>query len=417
MGLLLAFAISLLIGVWISDLVQRSVLSIAVLFLFVGFFIGNGILKLVTVDVNAPVAVLLAELALFSILFTDGMRVGIRDLVSAWRLPGRALLLGLPLTLLGIAFLAHWILGLSWVLALLLGAVLSPTDPVFAAALVGRENVPYRLRHLLNVESGLNDGLVLPIVLILLGVISSSTLNIGAILGDLGLGVVLGVGVTAFILWLERLRFFSPSVGYQPFNAFAIGLLILALASIASANLYLAAFTGGMTVATMSIAVSDAFSTFGERVSELLKLAALLLFGTLISPEIVSSQINLAEILFVLLTLVAVRPLAFSIALFRSQLSRTEWIAAAWFGPKGFASMVYGLLILSSGAPQASYLFHVTAIAIAVSIVAHSSTDVLVARWFREEEEIEEMADAENPEAAKNEEAPSQASSSDENSD
>lgn len=110
----------------------------------------------------------LAELALFSVLFTDGMRVGWRDLRSAWREPGRALLLGLPLTVLVTAVLAHVVAGLPWLHAFLVGAVLAPTDPVFAAAIVGREEVPRRLRHLLNVESGVNDGLVLPVVLVLL---------------------------------------------------------------------------------------------------------------------------------------------------------------------------------------------------------------------------------------------------------
>ena len=87
---------------------------------------------------------------------------------AAWRLPGRALLLGLPLTLALTAVFAHYIAGLPWLESFLLGAILAPTDPVFAAAIVGREEVPGRLRHLLNVESGVNDGLALPIVLVLL---------------------------------------------------------------------------------------------------------------------------------------------------------------------------------------------------------------------------------------------------------
>lgn len=96
------------------------------------------------------------------------MRVGFKDLRSAWRLPGRALLFGLPLTLALTAVFAHYIVGLPWLESLLLGAILAPTDPVFAAAIVGREEVPGRLRHLLNVESGVNDGLALPFVLVLL---------------------------------------------------------------------------------------------------------------------------------------------------------------------------------------------------------------------------------------------------------
>lgn len=99
------------------------------------------------------------------------MHVGIRDLLRAWHLPGRALLVEMPLTFGGIAVCAYLLTDFSWTEAFLIGAVLSPTDPVFAAAIVGREEIPNRLRRLLNVESGLNDGLALPVVLIMLAIL------------------------------------------------------------------------------------------------------------------------------------------------------------------------------------------------------------------------------------------------------
>ena len=103
-----------------------------------GFLAGPGLLNLVPVDPHNPVVERLAELALFSVLFTDGMKVRFRALVAGWELPTRALVLGLPLTLLTTALLGRLLGGLSWTESLLVGAVLSPTDPVFAAALVGR---------------------------------------------------------------------------------------------------------------------------------------------------------------------------------------------------------------------------------------------------------------------------------------
>jgi NhaP-type Na+/H+ or K+/H+ antiporter len=152
--LLLAFSAVLLLAVLLSSLAHRTILSTAVVFLLAGFVLGEGLTGVVPVTAGDDVVATLAELALFSVLFTDGMRVGWPDLRSAWKLPGRALVLGLPLTLLVTAGLAHWVAGLGWAESLLLGAVLSPTDPVFAAALVGNERVPQRLRQLLNVESG-----------------------------------------------------------------------------------------------------------------------------------------------------------------------------------------------------------------------------------------------------------------------
>src|SRR6478752_7051095 len=146
MATLLIFALALLLAVLLSDLAYRSILSTAVLFLVVGFMCGSGGLGIIQLDPNAPAVRILADLALFSILFTDGMRVKLAELVVSWRPPGRALLIGLPLTLLGTALAGHFIAGLPWLEALLVGAALSPTDPVFAAAIVGREEIPSRLR-------------------------------------------------------------------------------------------------------------------------------------------------------------------------------------------------------------------------------------------------------------------------------
>ena len=102
----------------------------------------------------------------------------------------------------------------------------------------------------------------------------------------------------------------------------------------------------------------------------------------LISPAVLV-DVGPAGYLFALLALLAVRPLALGVALVGSGLARREWVAAAWFGPKGFASMIYGLLILNTAATQGPHLFHLVALVILGSIILHSSTDVTVARWFR----------------------------------
>jgi NhaP-type Na+/H+ or K+/H+ antiporter len=387
MTTVLAFAITLLVAVLLSERAHRSVLSISVLFLVSGFLIGDGILNIVTFAPEHPVVAKLAELALFSVLFTDGMRIGVRDLASAWHLPGRALLLGLPLTLLGTALLAHLMTGLPWLEAFLLGAALSPTDPVFAAAVVGREEVPYRLRRLLNVESGLNDGLALPVVVALLSVVmpSEEGVAVGSLLGEVVFGTAVGVAIPWAAIHVERSRFFAAAATYQPLTPFAVGLVVLGVTSLAHANEFLAAFAAGVTVATIGPELRDEFHQFGELLTELLKLAALLVFGALISPQFLT-EISPSGYLFAGFVLLFVRPIALGIALVGSQLRWREMAAAAWFGPKGFASVVYGILILKAGLVRGDELFHLLAIVVAGSIIAHSSTDVLIARWFQKAE-------------------------------
>ncbi|WP_431932219.1 cation:proton antiporter [Micromonospora sp. RP3T] len=385
--LLLCFAAVLLAAVLVSALAHRTILSTAALFLLAGFLLGEDTTGVLHLRADSPIVAQLAELALFAVLFTDGMRVGWADLRSAWRLPGRALGWGLPLTLLVTAVLAHYVAGLDWPEALLIGAILAPTDPVFAAALVGNDKVPARLRHLLNVESGVNDGLALPFVVVLLAVAAGSEdLHLGELGTELAVGLLIGVLVPLAAIALERTRWFAASAAYAPLNGVAIGLLVLALGKVTHGNLFLAAFAAGITVATFGPRERAAFEHFGENVAELLKLAALLVFGALISVEFLG-EISWTGWVFAVLAIVVARPVALWVSFLRSGLGLREQAAAMWFGPKGFASVVYGLLVLESGIAAGDEVFHLVALTIVISILAHSSTDVVVARAFDESRE------------------------------
>ena len=172
MSPLLIFALTLFVAVLASCLAARTAASVPAAFITVGLVVGSGGLSWMSWQAQEPVVERLARYALLAVLFTDGMRIGWRELRQAWALPGRALLLGLPITLLLLAVAARLLTGLDWLHALLLAAVLTPTDPVFAAAIVGRDEVPRPLRRLLNVESGVNDGLALPVVLLLIGTLT-----------------------------------------------------------------------------------------------------------------------------------------------------------------------------------------------------------------------------------------------------
>jgi NhaP-type Na+/H+ or K+/H+ antiporter len=247
----------------------------------------------------------------------------------------------------------------------------------------GQKQVPERLRYLLNVESGLNDGLALPLVIGLLDYLQPETYWAATTLTDIALGIGLGVTVPWFIIQLERSRFFGADPLYQPLTVLTIGLLLFALASLAHANEFLAAFVAGVTVATLSPRLRDKFQQFGKLLAELFKLAALLVFGALISPHFLY-EIGWEGYVFALLVLVVPRPLALCLSLPGAALTWREWVTAAWFGPKGFASVFLTLLVLRSGIPAANQLYHLAALVIAASIILHSSTDVLLARWFEQ---------------------------------
>ncbi|SFP68042.1 NhaP-type Na+/H+ or K+/H+ antiporter [Amycolatopsis arida] len=385
MALVLAFGVVLLISVSLSGVAARTILSTALLFLLAGALIGEGGFGLVQIGPRDPLVTVLADIALFTVLFTDGQRANLRALRENWRLSGRALGLAMPLTMVGIAVPAHFLAGLDWPTALLLGAILSPTDPVFASAIVGRNDVPLRLRRLLNVESGLNDGLALPFVLIFLAIVEHEASHPLTIAGELLLGLVLGVAVPALVTLAWRLRLFTAEPRLQALGPMAIAVVLYGACHLTHANPYLAAFAAGSTLATMDALAAERFEPFGDLLSEVTKFAALLVFGALITPDRLS-HLGVGEWAFAVLAIVLVRPAAMLLSLARTPLlSRAERVTAAWFGPKGFASVVYGLLALQSGIPNNEVVFDLVAVTIALSIVLHSSTDVPVARALRVE--------------------------------
>lgn len=194
--------------------------------------------------------------------------------------------------------------------------------------------------------------------------------------------LALGIAVPLGIATLVKIRVPSASDEQSPLLALAIGLLLLALASLSGFNEYLAAFSGGVAVATLIPRFKRTFAEFGELIAELFKLAALLAFGALPTPHFLSG-FPWQAYLFVLLSLFAFRPLAILLALLGSGLGGRERLAAAWFGLRGFATVVYGIHILQSHAPYGADVARLGGLVVVGSIVAHSSTDVLVARWFR----------------------------------
>ncbi|GGS60263.1 cation:proton antiporter [Actinokineospora fastidiosa] len=384
MALVLAFGVVLLVSVSLSGVAARTVLSTALLFLVAGALIGPGGFGWVAVPADGVFVTGLADLALFTVLFTDGQRANLRALRDGWRLSGRALGLAMPLTMLGIAVPAHYLAGLDWTIALLLGAILSPTDPVFAAAIVGRKEVPARVRGLLNVESGLNDGLALPFVLVFLAAAAHEDPHPGTIALELVAGLALGIVIPAVVTTAWRLRVLTAEPRLHALGPLAVAVILYATCHLTHANPYLAAFAAGSTLATLDPYAAERFERFGDLLSEITKFAALLVFGALITPERLLDLSAGAWVVAVLAILV-VRPAAMALSLVRTRLPTPERAVVAWFGPKGFASVVYGLLALQSGLPEAQDLFDLVAVTIALSIVLHSSTDVPVAKALRVE--------------------------------
>ena len=401
-GFVLAFGLALLMAVLLSGLASRSPLSTTTVFLLVGLVAGP--LGLDVIDADRASVARISEVALFAILFVDGQDAPLHVLRNHWRLSARALFVALPLTLGLIAVAAHWVAGLPWLAALVLGAVLAPTDPVFASSLVGRNDVPRSVRNLLNIESGLNDGLALPAVLLLIGLaggrsVGQSTGLLPLVLQLAG-GIALGV-VLPFVIWLLlRLRHIGADPRLRPLGPLALAVVLFGLCHLTHANQFLAAFAAGSVIATLEHDASESFRHTGELASELTKGVALLAFATLLGPGLFSTA-GLTGLAFAALVIVVTRTLPVMAVLVRTHLSMRQRLSVAWFGPKGFASVVYAAMVAFSDMEAADTVLALAAVTVLLSAAAHSSTDLFVAeRLSAEQERLHPDSPARDNEAA-----------------
>jgi NhaP-type Na+/H+ or K+/H+ antiporter len=378
-GLLLAVAAAL------SGVMRGTVLSISVLSVALGIILAKA--GAVSVDAHSSTVVDLIELALILTLFSDGMFVDRELLREHWSPVTRAIVLALPITLLLLALAAKLLFPeFTWAEAFLLGAILCPTDPVVTSSVVTSQRIPKIVRHTLNVESGLNDGLAVPFVLFFL-VFASPTGNAGhealKLLGETGFGAVVGVVVGVIG---GRLHHHLPGGGltprYEGIYAVGFGLAAFGIADVTFGNGFIATFVAGITMGIAEHDVPDAFVEFAENVSAISQVLTFFVFGALIVATGFSGSIP-ALIVFIVFVLFVARSVAVAISFAGSGLPRPSKIFIGWFGPKGVASMLFALLVLKSSVGHGSTIFDIAAFTIIASITAHGLTDTVGARWIQ----------------------------------
>ena len=381
---LLVFGALLAVVAALSGVMKGTVLSASVLSVALGF--GLAVTGVVHVDATDEAVAQLVELALILTLFSDGMFVERELLRSHWGPTARALVIAMPITM-GLLALAAKVLfpDLSWAEAFLLAAVLSPTDPVVTSAVVTSRLVPSKVRHTLNLESGLNDGLALPFVLFFL-VLASPGGDAGAealkLIGEAAVGAAIGIALGVFA---GRLHFNLPGGGITPRyeGIYSVGFALAAfgLAEVTIGNGLIAAFVCGIALGASEREVPDGFVAFAENSSAILQVLTFFVFGGLIYATGFHHSVP-PLVLFVAFALLVARPLAVMLSFMRTGIPQSEKLFMAWFGPKGVASMLFALFVLKSDVGHNNLIFDTAAIAIIVSIVAHGLTDTIGAQWL-----------------------------------
>jgi sodium/hydrogen antiporter len=368
----------------LSGLMKGTVLSASVLSVAFGIVLAAG--GVVHVDATDPAIVELIELALVLTLFSDGMFVERELLGRHWSPVARALTIAMPITMALLALAAKALFpGLSWAEAFLLGSVLSATDPVVTSAVVTSRLVPSSVRHTLNLESGLNDGLALPFVLFFLVLASPGGDAAGEaakLAGQAAVGAAIGIALGALGGRLHpRLPGGGLTARYEGIYAIGIALLAFGLAEVTWGNGLIAAFVCGIAMAASERGVPEGFVEFTESTSAILQVMTFFVFGALIVATGFHHGIP-PLILFVVFALLVARPAAVMLSFLRTGIPRSEKLFMAWFGPKGVASMLFALLVLKSEVVNGGLIFDVASIAIVASIAAHGLTDTVGAKWM-----------------------------------
>ena len=367
----------------LSGLMRGTVLSAAVLSIVLGIVLAE--LELVAIDVSDRGVVELIELALILTLISDGLVVERELLGRHWGPAARALVFAMPITLVLLALAAKLLFNdLTWAEAFLLGAVLSPTDPVVTSTVVTAQRVPATIRHTLNLESGLNDGLALPFVLFFLVLATpggGAASEGGQLIGEAAFGAALGVVLGLIGGWLHRIVPGGVTGRYAGIYAIGFGFAAFGLADVTFGNGLIAAFICAITLGFSEHEITERFIDFSENLSAVFQVLTFFVFGAIIVATGYDGPIW-ALAIFVPFALLVARPVAVLFALAGTRLPEPQKRFIAWFGPKGVASMLFALLILDREVANGALVFDVAAFAILTSILAHGLTDTVGASWI-----------------------------------
>lgn len=406
-------ALGLLLLGWavISGTLARHNVTGPLVFVTVGYVLGNPDWGPMPVDVEAASVHLIAEVTLALVLFSDAARVNVAQLRRDLALPGRLLGIGLPLSIVLGGLLAAWLLGdLTWALAGFVGAALAPTDAALSVAVINDESIPLRLRRALNVESGLNDGIATPIVMFMLAVaasqigITSETQSgeAGAALRELGAGIVVGLAIGLLGAWLITLgaRRAWIGTGGRRLATLATAISALAVALAVGGNGFIAAFVGGITFGARlddELVDLEEAAQLPELGGELLALVVWFLFGASLVPVAVEF-LDVPVVVYAVASLTVVRMLPVALGLVRSGLDRPSVLFVGWFGPRGLASVVFALLAieeLGETSPVVGQAVAAVTLTVLSSVVLHGITAGPGGRRYIQREQRDAGAKAE----------------------
>ncbi len=390
---IIIFAVLLTFGYGLfSRLSERSPVTAPMVFVTVGLIVSYFDSDFLKAGINAPLVRIIAEVTLVLVLFIDASTINMRELVREKGLPVRLLFIGLPLTMiLGLLFAVLLFPAFNlWTLALL-AFILSPTDAALGQAVVTSPLVPENIKQTINVESGLNDGIALPPILVCMAALSATASE--------------HAGAQYWIVFTMKQFLFGPLLGglvgwlggmlvdraskagwmnstFQRLTAGSLAVLAFALAEMFNGNGFIAAFFGGLMLGIHSPVVRERIQEFGEAEGQQLQLFVFLIFGLILVPK-VSGYWDLRSWLYAVLSLTIIRMLPVALCLIGTRLSWPSVFFIGWFGPRGIASILYLIIVfIAIGFTGYEQIMAIIVLTVLLSIFLHGITAVPLSRLY-----------------------------------
>jgi NhaP-type Na+/H+ or K+/H+ antiporter len=380
--------IVIVVSALLSGLIERSGFPQVAVFLAIGAALGPAGLGLVNVGLESHTLRVVATLSLTLVLFTDAVALNISEVRKHWTLAVRLLGPGTLLSAALVALVGWWVLRLPVPAAAILGAALASTDPVLLRGLLSRPDIASPTRQALQLESGLNDVVLLPVVLVAMafmgqhGPLEASAwakLSLNLFILGPGAGVAVGlVGVAALDLIRKKI---GVRRDYESLYSLGVAFSAYAAAEAVHGSGYLAAFAAGLTIAALDVELCDCFLEYGGVTAEMLLLFTFVLFGN--SLIWTGFTVITGETLLFAAVVILIRPPVYLLSLWRSRVDWRGRLLIAWFGPRGLSSLLLILLPVFAGLPGSEQLFFICCLVVLLSVVLHGGSPFVLAQAAR----------------------------------
>jgi len=371
----------IVVSTLLSGIIDKTGLPHVAVFLLLGAIVGPAGIALLDPQLDSPLLQVVATLSLALVLFTDAIGLDLKELKRHAGLAVRVLGPGTLLSAAATGFLAWALLGLSPAASAVLGAALASTDPVLLRGLTRRSDIHAVARLALRLESGLNDAVLLPIVIVAMAFLNHGAPQLGKIVLSVALlGPLAGVGcgvVAVSALTFIRKRF-GVRRDYESIYSLGVAFAAYAAADALHGSGFLAAFAAGLTIVVLDVELCDCFLEYGETTAEMALLFTFVLFG---ASSIWSAfqAISPAALTFAVAVLL-LRPIVFAASLLGSGVDRKGKLLIGWFGPRGLSSLLLVLLPVFARLPGSIELFQLCSLVVLLSVVVHGGSLIVLRR-------------------------------------